>query len=214
MRLDMGAVSFAVKTCSQGVFSTANKSICFRGMWAGIKPLPECALTAVHDRSLRSRLSRIHHTTKRAGKAPARTNPRDSFAAQRSRAATHGPPMHKMQRDLSASPLLPPCPCFTCGRDLLATWRKPSCLPRAMASAHAPTQNTEIVANPLAYLAHIPFPSLCATPASAMIHTTAIANTPPERPPAIPRTGDARGQAVLTSDRSLVSTCRPVSPLH
>ena len=143
MRLDMGAVSFAVKTCSQGVFSTANKSICFRGMWAGIKPLPECALTAVHDRSLRSRLSRIHHTTKRAGKAPARTNPRDSFAAQRSRAATHGPPMHKMQRDLSASPLLPPCPCFTCGRDLLATWRKPSCLPRAMASAHAPTQNTD-----------------------------------------------------------------------
>ena len=86
---------------------------------------------------------RIHHTTKRAGKAPARTNPRDSFAAQRSRAATHGPPMHKMQRDLSASPLLPPCPCFTCGRDLLATWRKPSCLPRAMASAHAPTQNTD-----------------------------------------------------------------------
>ena len=79
----------------------------------------------------------------RAGKAPARTNPRDSFAAQRSRAATHGPPMHKMQRDLSASPLLPPCPCFTCGRDLLATWRKPSCLPRAMASAHAPTQNTD-----------------------------------------------------------------------
>ena len=46
--------------------------------------------------------------------------------------------MHKMQRDLSASPLLPPCPCFTCGRDLLATWRKPSCLPTAMASAHAP----------------------------------------------------------------------------
>ena len=213
MRLDMGAVSFAVKTCSQGVFSTANKSICFRG----------CGLELNHSQSV---LSPPFMTVLCDHVSLAYTTPQRELVKRRQGLTQeiHSPHSgagrprtdHRCTRCNATSPHPPfslPAPASPAGGTssqlgvnllvCLERWPQPT-----------PRHRIQIVANPLAYLAHIPFPSLCATPASAMIHTTAIANTPPERPPAIPRTGDARGQAVLTSDRSLVSTCRPVSPLH